>query len=251
MREDWYLRAMMALHRYCSTATQKCICFSFKSSILQCFRTKFTKQKSLFCEIYSWSTADLPLVTISCSGYLICRYPYVFATCKLICKSSHYCFHFSTFGSLKKASCYANVLIQTKEALNFLRLPLGVWNTCANALKEKLLQVQITEEKMQSIRGRWDFLSNWISLLFVRYGMFWRKSPSATTEGTRAGYWVSSGHQWIQILFIQEQMTFQFTNGRSQSRSIHGLLRVSTFKQKTLFGSWSWEIAGCHVEMVW
>lgn len=50
--------------------------------------------------------------------------------------------------------------MQTKEALNFLHLHVGIWNTCANALKKKLLQVQITEEKMQSSRGRWDFLSN-------------------------------------------------------------------------------------------
>lgn len=36
--------------------------------------------------------------------------------------------------------------MQTKEALNFLHLSVGIWSTCANALKETLLPVQMTED---------------------------------------------------------------------------------------------------------
>jgi len=46
MREDWYQLAMMALHRYFSTATQKCIAFTFKSSFLQYFKSKLIEQQS-------------------------------------------------------------------------------------------------------------------------------------------------------------------------------------------------------------
>lgn len=111
--------------------------------------------------------------------------------------------------------------------------------------------MQITEEEMQSFKGGGDFLSNLVSFWFTRYGMLWRKSHSATIEGTRAGYCVCSGHQWIRILFILELTTFMFTSGTSQSRNIHGLLRVSIFKQKILSwrGCGSWGIEGCH-EMV-
>lgn len=101
--------------------------------------------------------------------------------------------------------------------------------------KEKFLPVQI----MRKWRVLGEEVTFWVIGFLSwlpRCGMWWRRSHFATTGGTRAACWAFSGHHWIQIVFILEQMIFLFTNGTSPSRSTHGLLKVSVFKQKIFPG---------------
>lgn len=213
---------MMALHRYYPKHLR---------IVFQLIHSAAVKRAKLvlLSEINYWSSASLPFVTI-CWFWIPDIQIMLWLVNWFVGLES---FHISIFGSLAKKDLQLYRCKQSKPCI-FSIYMFAFEIPLKNPKRE--VPTFANHEKMQSIRWSSDFLSNWISFLLPRCGMWWRKSHSATTEGTRAACWACSGPQWSQIVFIQEQMIFLFTNGTSPSRSTHGLLRVSVFKQKIFPG---------------